>query len=474
MAGSVQRFGWWLALPALGVAAASLALTTQGGAAPSAIAPASDFIDSIGVNAHILFSPPAFAAWGDLNRVEAALSYLGVGHVRDGARAMSPADVARFATLARRTGIRYDFALGSGGEMDPTTTLADLHRLEAAAPGSIAAIEGPNEINNIFFTRAWRVTYAGQQTDICNHDLSPVALGQAALYRALRADPAFRRVPVYNYSLVGLKVPVPVNGCTTDLDADLASAGPVKGKADFGNVHSYPYRGAPPRAALAKALRQVQPAQGNHVVITETGYATSDTGKGTYLAVSENVQARYTLDALFDTYTLGHDGPDAPQVVRTYLYELLDDAPDTPTTDRERHFGLFRADGSPKPVATALHNLIAILRHPDKTRVNPRPVSFNLSQSSWREDMDANLHQLRLTAPGGGYFAVFWAEPPIWDPDARRDVPAPVNHVTLQLSRAAGVALFDPLRGTAALEAHDSARSLSFDLTDHPVIVYLH
>lgn len=436
------------------------------------------FVGSIGVNAHVLFGPP-FTAWSDLDRVEDALRYLGVRHVRDGGRGLRPADVDKLARLARNLGVRYDFALGSGGVIDIPATMADLHRLLAAAPGSIAAVEGPNEINNVFFTKAWRITYAGQQTDICAHRYEAAAQGQAALFRAVHADPALRGVPVYNYSLVALKMRQPVNGCYADLSADLASLGSVAGKADFGNVHGYPYQGAPPRDALAKAVEAVRPAQGGSVVLTETGYATGDGPRGAYLAVSEAVQARYVLDALLDAFSLGAGEAGGARIARTYLYELLDDAPDDPPTDRERHFGLFRADGRPKPAATALHNLLTILRQPaargaQMSRSGGGVPAFSLSQTSWRSDLDAHTYQLRLTQPGGGQFAIFWAEPPLWNPNARAEVPVgEPNHVTLKLARAANVAVYDPLRGEEPIERHGGATSVTFDLSDHPVVVLM-
>ena len=68
-------------------------------------------------------------------------------------------------------------------------------------------------------------------------------------------------------------------------------------------------------------------------------------------SVSEGVQAKYLLDGLLDASKAGN--------VKTYLYELLDQ--NTGDGISENNFGLFHSDGTPKPAATAVHNLVAIL-----------------------------------------------------------------------------------------------------------------
>ena len=87
-------------------------------------------------------------------------------------------------------------------------------------------------------------------------------------------------------------------------------------------------------------------APGLPTVITETGYETNPADS--YGGADQTVQAKYTLDILVDAFLDG--------VSQTYLYELFDEG--------GQHFGLFNTDGTPKLVATAIHNLTTLLAIP--------------------------------------------------------------------------------------------------------------
>ncbi|HVE09218.1 MAG TPA: calcium-binding protein, partial [Paraburkholderia sp.] len=128
------------------------------------------FIDTIGINIHVNYTDGAYA---DVGKVGERLQWLGVKHVRDNTPGTS-APLSAYIHLAK-LGFRYAFIID-----DNFPRALELYRqINAAAPGSIAAIEGYNEINN------WPVTYAGlsgQQAGLA---------GQKALYELVRSKPWF-------------------------------------------------------------------------------------------------------------------------------------------------------------------------------------------------------------------------------------------------------------------------------------------
>ena len=161
-----------------------------------------------------------------------------------------------------------------------------------AHPGSISAIEGPNEVND------WPATYNGGTT------LAHEAALQQALYAAIRADPNLSGIAVYNITLAG-----------TD-NTQFKALGNLSASANYANSHAYLYDAQAPAFSLKLTLPYAQiDAPGLPIVITETGYETNPAD--TYSGVDYTVQAKLTLDELMDAFKAG--------VSQTYLYELFDE-----------------------------------------------------------------------------------------------------------------------------------------------------
>lgn len=469
---------------ALPIAALALTLTGCGTATSSnsgtatsqpgaALTPtrAYSFVDSLGVNTHIFFTGSAFSAYANPAVAESALTYLGFPYVRDGAANLPSTNAAKLAVVANATGIKYDFALGSGGTVDINATLAGVHTLLAAAPGSVASIEGSNEINNVFEAPAWAVTYGGATVDICAHSYAPVVAEQKDLYTAVHQDALLHNVQVYNFSVVNL-TGVIVNGCTGNEAADLANIGDVSASADYENLHSYPYQGAAPGATYAAAISAADPVHGKPVVFTETGYSTGQSASATpYLAVDETVQAKYELDAILDLYRLG--------VTRTFLYELLDDAPDSPATSTEYHYGMFHSDGTPKPTATGFHNLLTILKDGGATAATftPSSVALTLTQTITASAIrDANTYHVLLQKADGTNEFIVWGEPALWNTATKSEYPLfTVNTVTLDLGKTySTVNVYDPMISTTPIQQASNTSTVIFNVLDHPVVAEFH
>src|SRR4051794_6222789 len=119
------------------------------------------------------------------------------------------------------------------------------------------------------------------------------------------------------------------------------------------------------------------------------------------MQVNADVQARYSLDFVLDAYILG--------VKTAYLYELVDRVSDPGNTLMDDHFGLFNNDGSPKPAATALHNLTSILADPGGSARSGNGAAYTIP------DLPSNGHSLELAKANGVSDIVVWAEPIIWN-----------------------------------------------------------
>jgi hypothetical protein len=387
----------------------------------------SDFINTLGVSTHINFTDGQYQ---NINTDLAALAYLGIANVRDAAP--NPAfDITgqRHLANAADAGIKFTFfAQGS----NPLAVVARLHDFVAAHPGSVAAIEGPNEVNN------WPVSYAGLSGS------SAAQAYQQTLFDALNSDALLKDIPVLGFT------DYPVH----------ASA------SDWNNIHPYPKNGNEPRDTIASnAAQQSAVDPGKPFAITEGGYHTAlgaDTHGG-WEGVDEATQAKLSLNFFMDAAQLGSR--------LTYQYQLLDGYADpTGGNDQETHFGFFRLDGSAKPAATALHNLTTLL-HDDGANA----ASFAAGALDYTAvGMPASAHSYLMSKSDGSFQIVAWNEPDIWDQAADRPISAEVRSVTFDLGSTFGkVDVYDPLQGTSAIASYSGVSSVRIGLTDHPLVIQL-
>ncbi len=378
---------------------------------------AASFVSSIGVNTHIDYTDGKYA---NVKNVIADLKYLGVTEVRDASLNPAFQGQADYG-IAAAAGIKFDFIVQGGRSI--SDTLSQLNTFVTAHPGSIAAIEGPNEINNAPFT------YAG---------LSGAAAAvayQDALYAAVRADPLLKNVPVFSFSLG-------------------AGATPDAGSYNEVALHPYPQNGTEPLFWLQNAMK-ADPA-GSQPVITEFGYDSLPTW---WMGVDPQTQAKETLNGLFDAMQLG--------VPQTFLYELLDAYPD-PNNQGGYHYGLFDINNNPKPVAVAIHNLTTILADTGAQANTFATSSLAYSVNSLPSTGSSTL----LEKSNGTYDLVLWNEPTIWNATTHQEVAASATSVSVNLGKVyASVEVFDPLSSSSPIKTYKNVSEVSVSLTDHPVIV---
>jgi hypothetical protein len=329
--------------------------------------------------------------------------------------------ISAFGLLAD-AGLKLDWLVGGL----PGVTDSRLKTFLRAHPGSVVAVEGPNEVNNFAFTfRGLTGTAAA------------VAY-QRVLYNLIHNRTFPAALPVLNF---------------TD--------NPVTaGMADAANAHPYPKAGAEPLAALTSAFQAAQSVlPGKPVYFTEAGYPTLPQ-PGQPQGVDDLTQAKLTLNLIMDAPSLG--------VVTTYLYDLVDDGADPTGSLVADHFGLFNHDGTAKPSAVAIHNLTTILVDggPSATTFTPTPLNDSLI------GLPADGHDLVIEKSSGVYDIVVWAEPQIWNAAAGTPIAAPTEAVTIDLGATYRHAqVFDPLLSASPVSVASNTDAVSISLVDHPLIV---
>jgi hypothetical protein len=385
---------------------------------------AAAFLDGIGTDTHIGYTDGTYA---NVGMVISDLNYLGLHEVRDGITdgAGGSAPLSSYIAIAQ-AGIQFTFVIQATDNADLAAQLGLIDQVEAAVPGSVIAIEGPNEINN------YPVTFNGTT------GLQGALDMQAALYADVQADPLLRGAQVdyfTGYGTWGVGTgpdPVATPGLATD-----------------DNQHPYPQYGEAPgfwvsRAqALSNTTNPAEPA-----VYTETGYSTNN--------VNQDVQAVYSLDLLMDTAEQG--------ISQTYLYQLLDAyAPGSPQGDDG--YGLFGVSTAPKEAAVDIHNLTSILAT-ESSGTLAVPVTYAA------QGLPASGDSILLTNSGGSDVIAVWAEPEIWDSATSTEITAPVENVTISLTgEIASGAVYDPTAGTTPIATFNNATSIVIPVSDHPVLI---
>ena len=380
---------------------------------------ASTFIGSLGVSGHVSWGGQS--PYGNTANVQSAMNYLGLHNMRD---YWNPGTAAAFTTLANG-GQHFDFMYDPSDSGSAANFVTGVHNFEAAHPGAVRSLEGPNEVNS------YEATAVQEQKD---------------LYTAAKADSLLASKPVYAASLSG-------NSASDYANLQIA------GYADNGNVHIY-YGGGQPAYGWSPSDPQwtwdnwMKTGQldvpGKPTVVTETGANTSTAG------VDEAVQGKQVLNSLMDAARAGTPA--------TYLYELVDSHNNGPS-DPESHFGLYSYDWTPKPAAVDVHNFTAILSDGGALSGTPGTLDYAIQGvPQW------GGHHLFQEGDGTKDIVV-WAEPDIWDQNTKTEIAAPNTPITIDLATAANVAIYDPLKGTAPVQSLGLTSHITFNVTDHPLIV---
>ena len=398
-------------------------------ALPPAPESVSTFVQNLGINTHLGYGNTPY--YGQSQNVISALQYLGINTVRD----VPPGYYHDLTTTAASgalaaAGVQLDAVLVGNGPVDITDSIAETAAFEQAYPGSIAAIEGPNEIN------AWPITYDG----ITDNYAAGVQVTQD-LWTAVHSNPSLEAVPVYALTLsYGI----------TGVAAGEVQLGDLAPYVTYGNAHIYDGSNVWQGNMLQWLPILKQDTPGMPMVITETGYTTTPSH------VDELSAAKYNLNTLFENALNG--------IVKTYLYELVDEHSSVTDTNVEDHFGEFHSDWTPKTGATAIHNLTTILKSAGSGTAS---TTFNSSVTG----LPATGRTFLLGSSTAFDLAV-WIDATVYNPTNAIDIAAPAYPVTVNLGATfANVAVYDPMIGTTPIATYSNVSTLSISVVDHPLIV---
>lgn len=381
---------------------AALCVCATSAQAQQPVSRADQFIDFIGLNAspfeRYLDSGPYQGA-GTKYPPETFFD-LGIRHYRTGLKndLTLPDAPARINAAYAKYGAQPMLLIDPNKDGGPAGVVS---LLKQYAPGVVGELEGPNEVNNKFPPQELNLKYGGKTDEAAG------AAFMADTYKAVKADPATKNIPVVAY---------------TAIFTDYRLARPYSA-FDFANMHSYQGYDVPSSSLLMNETRfnNALPVGGliKPFVPTECGYnVQADVSNGTGGTGSLRAQALNIPMLLAEYFRHG--------IRRAYLFAL----------HNADGYGLLESDQQTKrPSYYALQNFVAELKDAAwdaKTRrwvggdFTPRALLFTLTGAP------ATIHSLTLQKKDGEYDLLLWNEVKNFDQDAHKDIVNPPVPVTLR------------------------------------------
>lgn len=328
---------------------------------------ASDVTALVGIDTHWSYS----SYQGKRAQLITAINDIGIKHIRD--RNGSNTIAAMGAGLAS-AGVKATVIAGApwGGGFISSVSSA-ISTLKSSSASYYDFIEGPNEpdmfggSNYASTTRTWM-----QQ-----------------LYPAVRGDSWFNGIPVMSPAFA-----FPSGLTTYGKDSN----------NDYCNMHCYMAGDIPESSKLQTWIGEAQAQYGvKPLSITEWGYHSDTSTNG----VDQNAYRDYLIRAIF--WNLIHD------VKIATSYELMDESD---KSGREAHFGILYSDGSYKPVATSLKNLLSRVRDTGTgTLITKYPYSYTTSGS--------DVKVVPLGRRDGAIDFAVWRAAPLFNFSSYTDLAAP-------------------------------------------------
>lgn len=388
------------------VSLALLCLSLPVATAHAAAVRAHDALMTWGVNTHFDFNSYGYQS---LPVAASNITYLGLKVLRDSPQVAT--DAVLWLAVSQATGAKFDAYIA---ETSPTGMILDMGYFTALnAAGVLMAIEGGNEEDD-----AYPVSLGNTLAGTAQFQQLVYALGQIL------------HLPVINMSFgAGWTA-------TNNWQGDYGAVGDLSAYATWGNAHTYPLAGQTPSYAIQtiNALAKLT-APARPVATTEIGWDVT--------LFSQAIIAKYALDASLDAVLYGNPG--------LYFYALYDDG--------SGQWGFFNADGTPRPAATALHNLTTLIADTGATAATFTPglLTFTLTGTT-----SGDSSQI-IAKSNGTYWLALWNE---------TEAANSPHTVTVGLPAAASaVTLYDPLVGTTAVQSWSNVAAIAVPVTDHPTLL---
>ncbi len=209
--------------------------------------------------------------------------------------------------------------------------------------------------------------------------------------------------------------PYRVYGPSIVQPANVSVLGDQSSFLDYGNFHDYRGGTSPtPQSVFLEGVRMQPIAGGKPNIATEFGFHNllSPTAPVSQPGIDEQGAAVYVLRQYLEHL--------ADRIDRSFVHQLYDLG--TSGTSSEDRFGLIRADGTYKPAATALKNLLGMVGSGSPSTLTP------LSWGTEASDQTADLRYLDIQESDGSHDLVLWRTASVWERDAKRDLTvAPVT-----------------------------------------------
>ena len=372
--------------------------TSVASAAPTPVRAhsADAFVSSVGVGTHLTYGNE----YANKALIEARIVEAGIRRIR---ASWSPGDTANrdLAVRLGQRGVKIMFWTGQIGS-DLEAVKRAIKETNALAPGTIDAIEGPNEQDNHPGLRAFVQQYAS----------------------ILKADPVTAGLRVYGPSLANVGSPTPYT-----------ALGDISQWVDAANVHNYPGGRMMSDAyidSMYSFTRQNVGATGG-LMSSELGYSNATgAAEQPHPAVPLAASAVLIPRLFLEHYRRG--------LSETYVYELINQARETPW---EANFGLLNSDFSPKPAFTAIKNLNNLLADPGPT-FTPGSLAYELTGT------DSATRQMLLQKRDGTFWLALWQQNEIWDRVTKQWTGAKDIPVTLTLPGVSRVTTYRPVASASA------------------------
>jgi hypothetical protein len=296
-----------------------------------------EFTDSIGAGVHLAYTDTPY---GNLAQVKTALEYTGITHVRDGwgsGRSSIVNYIKANMPYLKMTMLldARDWGGSVGNVGSGTQPQAQYNAWQSEGTNDLIEIlEGPNE---------WDLS--GQATAAGQYFGNRLNLWKAA----------------------GKAIGTPSNADTNTKSKYDAWIPNIGGKVDYLISHCYPGGDSTMSDLILNTLNTTGRGLFNNlastdpvpVVTTETGFAQGPAGSDPGKSIPDGpANAIENMKCYFELFK---GLPGKMYGYRTYRYELVDE-PGKGTDNPEGTFGMFDANWNPRPHATAVRNLMGMLK----------------------------------------------------------------------------------------------------------------
>jgi hypothetical protein len=395
-----------------------------------------DFYSKFGVNGNLVDGGTVANELADMN-------YIGIKNIRSAIYNASASDANNWASalaLLTAAGVRQHIGIAAGAGI-PFNLMSDwinalkTYIVTPYGANMVTGVSGPNE------------TDLGQYFAYNGLSGVPAANAvQADLYAAMKADPVLSSIPVDMWPLGDL-----YDTATT------GTVGDQTAHCDRANLHDYYVADHSIQVELQNYLRNAHLVSNRQAFITtETGWYTPMMAGWQGAGCNEYVQARLLLNDLFDHAMLSDNK-------LVYIFTLRWGSLDF----SDPGWGVIRDDGTPKPSATAIRNLMAILNDAgtDAATFTPAaPLNYSLS------GMPSASGNFIIQKSNGAFDIILWNETSIWDNSTATQLSIPTSTVTITLPRTMSGNVYDPLQGTGSIMVFNDAKA-QVSLNDAPLII---